>query len=101
TVRDMPSAWHDAMTELIQDDPKLAFDILRELRPNLCEDLSDSAPVSCDSPVFNDRLSFDFTADAVVIAGLAKAPDYGLVVEFQQKTDEKKRAQLARYAAGL
>jgi hypothetical protein len=47
----MPSAWHDAMTELFRDDPRLAIEIPRECGVGLPGDLS----ASCDSREFNDR----------------------------------------------
>ena len=75
----MPSLWHDAVVQMIRDDPGLA--------------------ACLESPAFNDRLSADFAADVVVSAGPASEPSHVLIVEPQQQETAEKLTQWPRYAA--
>lgn len=94
----MPSPWHDAVTQLFHDDPRLAQTVLRECAGI---DLPTGLPARLESPTFNDRPSSDFQADTVVVDGPSRDPVHGTIVEAQQTRDEAKRRQLPRYAAAL
>jgi hypothetical protein len=59
-------------------------------------------PVSVGSPAFNDRISRDFYADAVVMAGgNPLAPEYGLIAEAQQAPAPGKLEDWPRYTAAF
>lgn len=94
----MPSPWHDSVTRLIEDDPKLAVTIVRDL---MGEPLPLDLAAALAPPGFNDRPSTDFTCDAVVVAGPARDPVRGIIVEAQQAQSAAKRVRLAKYAAEL
>jgi hypothetical protein len=94
----MPSKWHDSANELFRENPGLAGQILREL---MGVDLPAELPLSLAPETFNDRPSRDLIADAVIIAGPARNPARGIIVEIQQDKRESKRRQWPRYAAAL
>jgi hypothetical protein len=94
----MPSPWHDAVTQLFRDEPRLALTILHDCTGL---DLPAGMPARLASPTFNDRPSTDFKADTVVMDGPPQDPVHGTIVEAQQVKDEGKLDQLARYAAAL
>jgi hypothetical protein len=94
----MPSKWHDSATELFQENPGLAGQILREF---MGVDLPAELPLSLAPATFNDRPSRELIADAVIIAGPSRNPARGIIVEIQQDRRESKRRQWPRYAAAL
>jgi hypothetical protein len=98
----MPSNWHDAVIRLITEHPELGPAIA--LRDNRFRRLGlpVGLPVSVGSPAFNDRISRDFYADAVVMAGgNPLAPEYGLIAEAQQARVPGKLEDWPRYAAAF
>ncbi|MEU5883344.1 hypothetical protein [Spirillospora sp. NPDC047279] len=94
----MPSPRHDALTNLIRDRPGFAAEILTDL---LGVDLPDRSAIRLGDTELSDRTSKDLKPDAVVLTGPRQAPTHAIVVEIQQQTSERKRRQLARYAAAV
>lgn len=94
----MPSAWHDSATQLFKDNPGLAVEILRDC---IGIPLPNSLPARIEPPNFNDRPSFDFNADTVVVAGSLHEPVQGIIIEAQQYRSNDKPGQFARYAIAL
>jgi hypothetical protein len=81
-----------------QENPGLAGQILREL---MGVELPAELPLSLAPATFNDRPSRELIADAVIVAGSARNPARGIIVEIQQDKREAKRRQWPRYAAAL
>ncbi|MBO0834829.1 MAG: hypothetical protein J2P28_04815 [Actinobacteria bacterium] len=48
----MPSPWHDAIVQMIKDDPGIAVQIAREWA---AADIPAGLPARLESPAFNDR----------------------------------------------
>jgi hypothetical protein len=94
----MPSSWHDSVTTIFTENPRLALEIATSLNGAR---LPDGIPVRAEAPNFNDRPSADFQADAVIVAGAARAPVRAVIVEAQKRTLRDKAPQWARYAAQL
>jgi hypothetical protein len=98
----MPSSWHDAVTRLITEHPELGPAIAIHDARFRRLGLPVGIPVSVGSPAFNDRISRDFYADAVVMAGgNPLAPEYGLIAEAQQAPAPGKLEDWPRYAAAF
>jgi hypothetical protein len=98
----MPSNWHDAVTRLISEHPDLGPAIAGRDPRFRRLGLPAGLPVSVGSPAFNDCLSRDFYADAVVMAGGNPLdPEYGLIGEAQQAPVQGKLQDWARYAAAF
>jgi hypothetical protein len=94
----MPSSWHDSVTTIFTENPELAVEIVTSLNGAR---LPVGIPVRAEAPNFNDRPSTDFQADAVIVAGGARAPVRAVIVEAQKRTLRDKAPQWARYAAQL
>jgi hypothetical protein len=94
----MPSSWHDSVTAIFTEHPELAFEIAASLTGAR---VPEGVPVRIQAPNFNDRLSTDFHADAVIVAGTARDPVRAVIVEAQKRTLSDKPPQWARYAAQL
>jgi hypothetical protein len=92
----MPSSWHDAVVQMICDEPGLALQVLHEWAG---ADVPAGLAARVESPAFNDRRSTDFAADVVVSAGPAAQPSHAVIVEAQQHRHDDKLAQWPRYAA--
>jgi hypothetical protein len=82
----MPSPWHDAITELVRENPAFAVRLLSLTGMPVETEL----PARLESSIFNDRLSTDFASDTVVVAGSSYDPVRGIVVEAQQTEDGNK-----------
>jgi hypothetical protein len=94
----MPSSWHDSVTTIFTENPRLAVEIVTSLNGAR---LPDGIPVRAEAPNFNDRPSTDFQADAVIVAGGERDPVRAVIVEAQKRTLRDKPPQWARYAAQL
>ncbi|MCW2911996.1 MAG: hypothetical protein JWN52_64, partial [Actinomycetia bacterium] len=94
----MPSPRHDSLNRLFRDRPELAAEILCDLYG---VDLPEQAGARVEPNDFNTRPSDDFTPDTVITVGPPQLPFLGIIVEIQQDKNDRKRAQLARYAAQL
>ena len=94
----MPSSWHDSVTKIFTENPKLALEIAASLSG---APLPLGVPVRAEAPNFNDRPSTDFEADAVIVAETARDPVRAVIVEAQKRTLKDKPPQWARYAAQL
>ncbi|MET9338270.1 hypothetical protein [Nonomuraea sp. NPDC003804] len=94
----MPSPEHDTLNLLFRSRPAFAVEILADLfeMESLDGAMAHVAPAD-----FNDRLSVDFQADSVIIAGPQHDPEHGIVIEIQQAINEDKRETWPRYAAAL
>ena len=94
----MPSSWHDSVTTIFTENPRLAMEIAASLNG---APVPPGVPVRAEAPNFNDRPSTDFQADAVIVAGPARDPVRAVIVEAQKRTLRDKPPQWARYAAQL
>ena len=94
----MPSARHDALSQLFAGDPPLAGLVLRQCTGSR---LDAGLPARLELPRFSDRLSADFDADVVVVHGPVRDPVHGTIIEIQQDKIREKLDKLARYAAAL
>ncbi len=94
----MPSSWHDSVTAIFTDNPRLAVEIAAGLTG---AQLPPGVQVRTEARNFNDRPSTDFEADAVIVAGPARDPVRAVIVEAQKRTLHDKPPQWARYAAQL
>jgi len=84
---------------MVTDHPWLGAMIMRSFPRG--KDLPDM-PATVGSPVFNDRKSADFYADAVIVVGGApQDPAYSIIVEPQQAPDPGKLEDWPRYATAL
>jgi hypothetical protein len=96
-VHRMPNPWHDAITTLLTENPDLGLTILRRCG---VADLPCGLSASVGSRAFNDRVSKDFYADAVlVVGGRPHDPVCGLIVEAQAGMEGAKPGSWPRYAA--
>jgi hypothetical protein len=94
----MPSSWHDSVTTIFSENPRLAVEIVTSLTGAR---IPEGVPVRAEAPNFTDRPSTDFYADAVIVAGSARDPVRAVIVEAQKRTLSVKPLQWARYAAQL
>ncbi|HEX3516068.1 MAG TPA: hypothetical protein VHT26_18920 [Trebonia sp.] len=94
----MPSSWHDSVTAIFTENPRLAVEIATSLNG---AQLPLGVPVRTETRTFNDRPSTDFEADAVIVAGPVREPVRAVIVEAQKRTLHDKPPQWARYAAQL
>lgn len=94
----MPSSWHDSVTAIFTENPRLAVELVTRLNGT---SLPVGTPVHVEQPSFNDRPSTDFAADAVIVVGPKQDPVRGIIVEAQKRTYADKPPQWARYAAQL
>jgi hypothetical protein len=94
----MPSSWHDSVTAIFTENPRLAVEIAAGLTGAR---IPEGVPVRAAAPNFSDRPSTDFQADAVIVAGSARDPVRAVIVEAQKRTFAAKPQQWARYAAQL
>ena len=94
----MPSSWHDSVTTIFTENPRLAMEIAASLNG---APVPPGVPVRAEAPNFNDSPSTDFQADAVIVAGPARDPVRAVIVEAQKRTLRDKPPQWARYAAQL
>ncbi|WP_235030841.1 RpnC/YadD family protein [Nonomuraea solani] len=83
--------------QLFKERPKLAVDILRDLKGI---ELPDTPLIQLEDNNFNSRTSDDFDADVVVAMGQAKEPLHAVIVEVQQDKSKDPK-QLTRYAAAV
>jgi len=94
----MPSSWHDSVTAIFTENPRLALEIASGLNG---VPLPPGVPVRAEARTFNDRPSTDFAADAVIVAGPAADPVRAVIIEAQKRALREKPPQWARYAAQL
>jgi hypothetical protein len=94
----MPSSWHDSVTAIFTENPRLALEIASGLNG---VPLPPGVKVRAEATTFNDRPSTDFAADAVIVAGPKGDPVRAVIVEAQKQTRRDKPPQWARYAAQL
>ena len=93
----MPSQLHEALLQLFRNRPALAPELLRDALhielPNYSEARLDSADLNQVQPA-------EYRADLVVLL-LEGVPVFGIVVEVQLSTDERKRYVWPVYITGL
>jgi hypothetical protein len=94
----MPSTWHDSVTAIFTNNPKLAVELATSLNGT---SIPAGTPAHPEKPAFNDRPSSDFYADAVIVVGPKQDPIRAIIVEAQKRTFRDKPPQWARYAAQL